>query len=512
MALISKIDIQQKNSAKEQCSMKKRKMRSLSKRLMQSRTLSELKYYALLKAFAALRTFEELKGYAGLMIISLVMITQLTACRKENNDNMVTETIQTHSLNSEQDLDSLIQAIGNARVILLGEASHGTAEYYNWRAAITRRLMQEKNFDAMAVEGEWADSYRVNRFVKGPRSDSAAAVEVLKAYDRWPTWMWANYEVASHITWMNHFNQSRSAENKVGFYGLDVYCLWESTSELMPYLQPSDTAAINAAQGLQQCFQPYSADAMDYSYAVANASGNCRNQTTALWNAVLGITGEATAQNEAAFVMQQNALVALNGENYYRTSVSSYNESWNIRDRHMAQTITRLLEYLGPDSKLIIWEHNTHVGDARFTDMEDQGMVNVGQLVREKYGEENVFAIGFGSYQGNVIAAGNWGSSIEVMEVPPAPANSWEGYLHRLGAANKIIFSRELDQSAMLQESIGHRAIGVVYDPRNERGNYVPSIIPKRYDAFIYIDKTSALHPIKIQARNEPPDTYPSGF
>ena len=175
------------------------------------------------------------------------------------------------------------------------------------------------------------------------------------------------------------------------------------------------------------------------------------------------------------------------------------------------QTLKRLLEFMGPDSKIIIWEHNTHIGDARYTDMANEGMVNVGQLVREEYGEQNVYAVGFGSYGGSVIAASSWGSAIKTMPVPNAPADSWEGYLHNINPGNKIIFSNEIENVAALQKTIGHRAIGVVYNPNNERGNYVPSVIPKRYDAFVFIDQTTALHPINIQARNEPPDTYPSG-
>jgi erythromycin esterase-like protein len=178
----------------------------------------------------------------------------------------------------------------------------------------------------------------------------------------------------------------------------------------------------------------------------------------------------------------------------------------------MTETISRLLQFMGPDSKLIVWEHNTHIGDARYTDMAAQGTVNVGQLVREQFGGQNVFAVGFGSYQGSVIASNTWGGSMLTIPVPAAPADSWEGYLHSISPANKIILSSEIKNNASLQNSIGHRAIGVVYNPNNERGNYVPSIIPKRYDAFVFIDQTSALHPIPIQPANEPPDTYPSGF
>jgi erythromycin esterase-like protein len=439
----------------------------------------------------------------------LLLCFIISSCKKTNNIQVA--SIPYHPLASEKDLDTLIQKIGNARVVLLGEASHGTSEYYQWRTAITKRLIQEKGFDFMGIEGEWADSYRVNNFIKGPRQDSAAAVNVLKNYNRWPTWMWGNYEVASLVTWLNNYNAGRPAEDKFGFYGLDVYCLWESMAEMMPFIQSNDSLR-NMAIQVQQCFQPYSSDVQEYGYAVANASPSCVAQTMRLYQAVMQATGNAVTGNETQFLMQQNALVALNGENYYRTSVISYEESWNIRDRHMGEVTKRLLQLHGPDSKMIIWEHNTHVGDARFTDMASQGMVNVGQLVREELGQQNVFAVGFGSYQGSVIASNAWGGPISKMRVPPAPAGSWEGMLHKIGPTDKIIFSSAIADNAAMQQKIGHRAIGVVYNPNQEEGNYVPSVIPGRYDAFIYIDQSTALHPLGTMPMKEPGDTYPSGY
>jgi erythromycin esterase-like protein len=441
----------------------------------------------------------------------LLLFTLLSCNKHTSGKNEVVIKLPAHALDSEKDLDALLEQIGNARIVLLGEASHGTSEYYLWRSAISKRLIREKAFDMIAVEGEWADSYRVNQFIKGERKDSAAAVALLRHYNRWPTWMWGNYEVASLVTWLNRHNQTLAAQEKVGFFGLDVYCLWESMQELMPYIQGNDSLTRMAKQ-VQQCFRPYSADPMQYAYAVANESAACRTQTERLWQSVMSFTGGTTATTEAPFLMQQNALVARNGERYYRASVSSYPDSWNIRDEHMHQTIQRLLERHGPDSKMIVWEHNTHIGDARYTDMTAGGMVNVGQLVRERFGQENVYAVGFGSYSGSVIASNEWGGPIQTMTVPPAKKDSWEDVLHRQSPVNKIIFSNELRQTEHWLNPIGHRAIGVQYDPRREAGNYVPSVIPNRYDAFIFIDKTTALHPINIQPGNEPPDTYPSGY
>ncbi|MCC2546373.1 erythromycin esterase family protein [Hymenobacter sp. BT175] len=420
--------------------------------------------------------------------------------------------IPSYPLRSEKDLDRLMEQVGNARVVLLGEASHGTHEYYAWRAALSKRLIQEKGFDFIAVEGEWADSYRVNEFVKGTRQDSAAAVRLLRHYNRWPTWMWGNYEVASLVTWLNGHNQ-RAATEKVGFYGLDVYCLWEALADLVPRLEGRDPAAAQAAQKAHRCFQPYNSDAQDYAMAVARADRACGLETSRLWKSMEKLTGGAVPQDENLFVAQQHALVAMNGERYYRAMTSSNTESWNIRDRHMMETLKRLLERHGPSSKAIVWEHNTHVGDARYTDMASSGEVNVGQLARQQLGRDNVFIVGFGSYQGSVIAADAWGAPIKRMPVPEAKEGSWEDLLHATGATNKLILSKDLREVPFFKRRLGHRAIGVVYNPRVERfGNYVPSVIPQRYDAFIYLDKTTALHPLETPVKgNEPPDLYPSG-
>ena len=438
--------------------------------------------------------------------------TPVTLVSESNQDKPVRLKIPNYPLQNEKDLDILLNQIGNAKVVLLGEASHGTSEYYTWRAAISKRLIQEKGFDFVSVEGEWADSYRVNNFVKGPKQDSAAVVKLLEQYNRWPTWMWGNYEVASLVSWLNTYNQTQAAGAKAGFYGLDVYCLWESMTEVMPYLQKADPTVVKAARQAHQCFQPFSADAQQYALAVANASANCRTETNRLYKAVQKMAGDNGAKSEAQFVAEQNALVAVNGERYYRTMATGQ-ETWNIRDNHMAETLKRLLDFHDPDAKAIVWEHNTHVGDARYTDMAGAGLVNVGQLTRKEFGAENVFIVGFGSYSGSVIAADQWGKPMKEMEVPPATSGSWEQILHQLSPANKIILSKDIQDEKHLKKPIGHRAIGVVYDPRREQyGNYVPSVIPKRYDAFLFIDQTHALRPLGTPVKgNEPPDLYPSG-
>ncbi|SHF27608.1 Erythromycin esterase homolog [Cnuella takakiae] len=452
-----------------------------------------------------------MKTWSLAIVFCVVCWVVISGCEKNKEDGGTeVGNIPAHALNTPADLDSLLQQIGDARIVMLGEASHGTHEFYAWRTAISQRLIAEKGFDMIAVEGEWADSYRVNQFVQGPAKDSLQAVALLGQYDRWPTWMWGNREVASLVTWMNRHNQGQPAGNRAGFFGLDVYCLWESMQELMPYVQGNESLQAMATQ-VHQCFRPFSADPMQYAYAVSEADANCRTQTEKLYEAVMQQTGNKTATTEAQFVLQQNALVALNGERYYRTATASYPGSWNIRDQHMQQTLERLLEWKGPEAKIIVWAHNTHVGDARYTDMAAGGMVNLGQLAREKYGADQVYIVGFGTYSGRVIASNNWGGTIQTMRVPQARKNSWEALLHA-GGGNKLVFSSELTTAGLVQDPIGHRAIGVQYDPANEAGNYVPSVIPKRYDAFIFIDQTTALQPLNTPVRNEPPDTYPSGY
>lgn len=443
-------------------------------------------------------------------IVGLLTLLVL-ACKGPAAVEMPEIKIPAHPLQNESDLDVLIDQIGDRQIVLLGEASHGTAEYYSWRAAISKRLIQEKGFRMIAIEGEWADSYRVNQFIQGDLKDSLQVVSLLKQYDRWPTWMWNNYEIAGLVGWLNRYNQKKLANQKVGFYGMDVYCLWESMEELMPYIQGNDSLT-RMAEAVRKCFKPYSADAIQYSIAVRDASEDCRAQTLQLYRSVLAYTASQPLDEETKLIMQQHTLVALNGEKYYSAAAKSNAASWNIRDRHMGATVKRLMDHHGSDAKMIIWAHNTHVGDARYTDMAAAGMTNLGQMIRSFYGPEQVYIVGFGSYSGKVTAAETWGGSIRTMRVPKARRGSWEDLLHSNGPFNKLVFSNSLRSNVKLMDAIGHRAIGVQYNPATESRNYVPSIMPNRYDAFLFFDETTALRPLPVVRKNEPPDTYPSGY
>ncbi len=418
-------------------------------------------------------------------------------------------------LDRPDDLDPLLERIGDARVVLLGEASHGTSEYYRWRADLSRRLIREKGFSFLAVEGDWPDCYRINRYIKGLTDSGASARDVLGNFQRWPTWMWANEEIADLAEWLREHNAGRQEEHKVGFYGLDVYSLWESLYAVMGYLKKFDPSALPAARRAYQCFEPYGEDVQEYARATAFVPTSCTDEVVGLLQTVR--TKARTYRGDgrdAYFDAEQNALVLKNAEHYYRIMVDGGPESWNLRDRHMMETLERLLIHHGDDARAIVWEHNTHIGDARFTDMADEGMYNVGQLARERLADQGVVLIGFGSHHGTVIAGREWDAPRERMEVPPGRPGSWEDVLHQAAPANQLLIFADAQETQDMMRSRGQRAIGVVYHPEYEQyGNYVPTVLPRRYDAFLFIDETEALHPLPIRGsdEHEVPETYPSG-
>ncbi len=394
------------------------------------------------------------------------------------------------------DLDPLLERIGDARIVLLGEASHGTHEYYTWRSRISKRLIEEKGFRLIAVEGDWPDCMAVTRALRRPGPSMEAA---LSTFQRWPTWMWANWEIAALGEWLRG--------QGVGFYGLDVYSLNESMDAVLRHLERDHPQAVaEAARAAYACFAPYREDPVDYARATVLVPTDCEDE-------VVGVLTDLMRSRtpgddpEDHFDAEMNALVAADGERYYRAMVQGSSESWNVRDVHMMDTLDRLVEKEG---KAIVWAHNTHVGDARFTDMARDGMTNLGQLARERYGEDEVFILGFGSYEGSVIAGKEWGAPMESMAVPPAREGSWEARLHKASPSDRLL----LDFSEEDEEVYGHRAIGVVYRAAYEAyGNYVPTIVPRRYDAFLYLDRTTSLHPLHPSwaGSRERPETYPFG-
>jgi erythromycin esterase-like protein len=432
------------------------------------------------------------------------------------NEDEAVEIIsnQSYQLSSKADLEPLFERIGDSRIVMLGEATHGTHEFYTWRSYITRHLIEQKNFNFIAVEGDWPDCYRINRFVKNYEDAGRNPKEVLYQFKRWPTWMWANWEVAELMSWLQKHNLSRTVGEKIGFYGLDVYSLWESMESIINYLSRVDRKALDIANEAFKCFEPYRKDeGRSYARASQFVPEICQDEVITLLKEIQQRLPQYDGDYENVFSTEQNALIAVNAEKYYRAMIKGGPHSWNVRDSHMAETLARLLDFHSDNSKVIVWEHNTHIGDARATDMVDEGMFNIGELARMKYNDKGVVLIGFGTYQGSVIAGRSWGAPMKRLEVPPAKKGSWEYFLNKAGRENKLLIMDDLMTYPFTENHIGHRAIGVVYNPEYERGNYVPTILPMRYDAFIFLDESRALHPLHIVPDGHlMPETYPFGL
>jgi erythromycin esterase-like protein/predicted phosphoribosyltransferase len=406
------------------------------------------------------------------------------------------------------DFHALVDAVKDKRVVMLGEATHGTAEFYEMRAEISKQLIENHGFNFIAVEGDWPDAYRLNNYIQ--KGTGKSARDVLKQNHRWPTWMWANEEVAKLAEWMK--NQSAA------FYGLDVYSLFESIEEIRNFLKEKDPKLAAEVEKHYSCFEPFEGDEISYARSLFKYPAGCKQEVLENLQKLLELRiKNITDNDDELFSSQQNARIIANAEAYYRSMVEADDHSWNVRDTHMMDTLDRLLERHGEGAKGIVWAHNTHIGDYRATDMLSAGYVNIGGLARQSYGEENVALVGFGTYQGQVTAGSAWGGPEKVMTVPPAMEESYEYYFHR--AAVRSLTSQYFllfDQTHHPQFSkrMGHRAIGVVYDPHEERrSNYVPTELSKRYDAFVFVDTTHALKSLHTPSvRGDLPETWPTGM
>ncbi|WP_332630255.1 erythromycin esterase family protein [Halalkalibacter flavus] len=410
----------------------------------------------------------------------------------------LTKAILKHAkrFDSLEELEPLLQQASQANYVLLGEATHGTSEFYSLRAEISKWLISKKGFQFIAVEGDWPSCYETNRYIKGYKNSYSSATDALSSFKRWPSWMWANAEMVSFLEWLKHYNSGKEATDKIGFHGIDVYSLWESMSEIVDYLKRIESPDLEKAKEAFTCFEPYHKEMQMYGVSATFYAQDCFEELVTLLESMHSNRSIYEKDAEADLNLKMNALAVENAESYYRTMVTNDSESWNIRDEHMVEALDQISNYYGPNAKGIIWEHNTHIGDARATDMAEEGMVNVGQLTREKYGVNQVYSIGFGTYEGTVIAGEKWGKQAQKMDVPKAITGSWEAELHQAGAFDKFIMFNKANHS-LFSEVIGHRAIGVVYNNQYEHlGNYVPSRISERYDAFIHLEQTKALTPL----------------
>ena len=407
------------------------------------------------------------------------------------------------------DLDVLLDRARDARVVMLGEASHGTHEFYTWRAALTRRLIEECGFSLLAVEGDWPDCARVDRSVRCAPGAPEDPREALAAFERWPTWMWANEEVADFCRWLRRHNAGLDPAERVAFHGLDVYSLWESLREVLVYLRENDPDQVPAALAAYRCFEPYDEDPNAYAWSTRFVSATCESQVVDM---LVALRRRALAGGDLD--TWQNAEVVAGAEHYYRAMVHGGPKSWNVRDRHMDETLDRLLRHHGDGAKAVVWAHNTHVGDARATDQSQHGEVTLGELARDRYGAGQVVLAGFGCHRGTVVAAGAWGAPMEVLPVPPGRADSIEDIFSAAAPAQSLaVFPPFAQRPDVLVDRLVQRAIGVVYRPERERwSNYVPTVLGDRYDAFLWFDETRAVTPLPVGRTDAlEPETYPSG-
>jgi len=430
--------------------------------------------------------------------------------------------------------DVLEDLIGDARVVLIGESSHGTHEFYNARAEITKWLIAEKGFNAVAAEADWPDAYRVNRYVRGldSMSDGAdeSAEQALRGFERFPAWMWRNTVVRDFVDWLRWHNGRCTADGRrqTGFYGLDLYSLHRSMQEVVGYLDSVDPDAAKRARARYACFDHSTGDdGQAYGQAAAFGAGpSCERQAVEQLvdmqrNAIHYLRRDGDLAQDQLFYARQNAVTVRNAEAYYRAMFAGRVTSWNMRDKHMAETLAALIDHLdragGPEpARIVVWAHNSHVGDARATEVAADGQLTIGQLARERYGED-CRLIGFSTYSGTVTAASNWGRDAERKVVRPALPGSIEELLHETGKGEFFVQMHDGSPAAAALEVVRlGRAIGVIYLPRTERQSHYFHVRPSdQFDAMIHIDTTRALEPLEptsVWIAGQNPETYPSGL
>lgn len=422
-----------------------------------------------------------------------------------------------------EDYDRLIAQIADARVVLIGEASHGAHEFYVQRAEITKRLIREKGFRAVAVEADWPDAYQVNCYVRGvgDATDSNAA---LAGFQRFPTWMWRNTVVSDFVDWLRDHNTATGIASPVGFYGIDLYSLYASIDAVLDYLEKTDPEAARRARERYACFTRFQENSQMYGYAASE--GIIEPCEQAVVAQLLELQHNATEYTNRAgtlaldqhFYAVQNARLVKNAEEYYRAMFRGQVEAWNLRDQHMAESLDALIEHLdqqGGAGKVVVWAHNSHLGDARATDMGESGELNLGQLARERYGQA-AYLLGFSTYAGTVTAASDWGAPSERMAVRPGLPESYEAVFHAVEPANFVLWLHHEAAGQVLQTPRLQRAIGVIYRPQTERiSHYFSARLPDQFDALIHLDQTSALEPLDTTPMwhtDEVPETFPSTF
>lgn len=416
----------------------------------------------------------------------------------------------------EVNLDPLLDRIGDSRLVLLGESSHGTAEFYEMRAKITQQLIEKKGFNIVAVEADWPDAAHINNFIQGLSSNP---LQDNRPFSRFPTWMWANKSVLNFCKWLKAKNSTiKTSNHKIGFYGLDLYSLYGSIEEVLNYLKNIDPIIAERAKFRYGCLMPWANDIGAYSQLSINQEyKGCEEEVLSVLEDLLKNRLKYLKEDgQLYFNAEQNARVVTNAERYYRTMYYAENNSWNQRDHHMFETLEAILNFRGLESKAVIWEHNSHIGDARATQMSARGELNIGQLAREIYGKDNTYLVGFGTDHGTVAAASDWDGPMEIKEVLPAHIDSYEYIFHSVNADNFLLPLKNplkhITRDQLLPERL-QRAIGVIYRPETElQSHYFYASLPQQFDEYIWFDETHAVEPIAVLKDDNITDTFPFGL
>jgi erythromycin esterase-like protein len=423
-----------------------------------------------------------------------------------------------------EDYDSLLDLVGDRRIVLIGEASHGTHEFYRERARITRRLIDERGFTVVAVEGDWPDAYRVNRYVMGMSVDPDAEA-ALRGFRRFPTWMWRNRDVLGFVQWLRARNDAQAhPARKARFYGLDLYSLRTSIEAVIDYLDEVDPIEAARARERYSCFDHVDAEGQAYGHSlVYQGAAPCENEVVAQLvelrrRSELYLRRDGWVAEDELFFAEQNARLVRDAEEYYHQMYRAEVSSWNLRDQHMAGTLSALVDHLdrqAGNAKVVVWEHNSHVGDARATAMGRRGELNVGQLARQRFGGDTLL-IGFTTFDGRVTAASDWGAPTERKRVRAARPDSHEALLHEVGLGQFWVATSDPAVQRALELPRLERAIGVIYRPETElQSHYFEAQLDQQFDAVIHMDRTRALEPLErspLWDRGEPAETYPSGM
>jgi len=411
------------------------------------------------------------------------------------------------------DLDPLLRRIGDARVVLLGEATHGTSEFYRLRGRITRELVTRHGFRIVAAEADWPDAAAVSRWLGG-ESQPATAPE---PFTRFPTWMWRNEEFLDLLRWLRRYNEGRVTAERVGFYGLDLYSLYHSVEAVLGYLEDVDPETAKVARERYGCLSPWEGDPATYGRAVLTSRyASCEREVVSMLGELLGRRLEyAAGDGNRFFDAVQNARLVADAERYYRVMYYGSRESWNLRDQHMFDTLTALLDFHGEGARAVVWAHNSHLGNAAATEMGAHGELNIGQLCRERFGD-GCYAIGFGTDHGTVMAADAWDEPGRVMNVRPTHQESYEGMAHRCGIPSFLLPLRQPRlaeaRDALLEPRL-ERAIGVLYRPQTEmQSHYFQAYLPVQFDEWVWLDETRAVRPLPGRRERGEAETFPFGI